>query len=101
MTILTVADNTGLTGSVNADLTGATLAVHVKRPDGTVINRAGTIVDAAGGDWSFDLVDGDLTVVGTYKIEIKVTFSNGEHQVYGTDRSGKEITFKVRNYYTA
>lgn len=99
MATLTVGDVITLTGAVNADITGATLAVHIRRPDGSVINRPGTIEDATGGGWSFDLVDGDLSLRGTYKIEVHVDYSGGGDQTFGTDRSGKEITFLVRNDY--
>ena len=100
MAVLTVGDTTSLTGSVNADLTGATgVEVHLKRPDASVIEREADVVDAVEGDWTFDLIVGDLDQAGTYRIEVKVTFSNGEQQTFGTDRSGKEITFKVRNFY--
>ena len=99
MIVLTVEDNVTLTGSVNADMTGATLTAHVKRPDASVIVRGADIVDALEGDWSFDVIDGDLTVPGNYKIEIAVVYSDGDHQIFGVDRSGKEIVFKVRNDY--
>lgn len=94
----TVGDTApALTGTVNADLTSASLIVHIARPDGTVISRAGTIVSAVAGTWSFQLVAGDLTLPGVYRVEVEVTFSGSNIQTFAFDASGQSVTFSVRD----
>lgn len=69
---------------VPADLTGATVAVHVRRPDGGVINRAGVLsVTPTDGTVSLAWTTGDLTGVGAYLVEAQVTYSTGEVQTFG------------------
>lgn len=81
-----------LTGTVNADLTGATIAIHILKPDGTVINRAGTIVSPSGGTWSLAFINGDLSASGTYLVEVEVTFSGGAKQTFRKDPATKQRT---------
>lgn len=86
-TTLTVGDTTpGLTGSVAANITGATLEAHVKRPDGTVLTRPLVIVDGPTGGWSLPAwTDGDLNEEGWYELEVEVTFAGGEKQTFWAD----------------
>lgn len=73
-----------------ADLTGATVAVHVRRSDGAVLTKAATLVDAAEGSWTTSWATDDLSTDGTYKAEAEVTFSNGKIQTFGP------VRFKVK-----
>lgn len=94
----TVGDTApALTGNVNVNLTGAAVEVHVSRPDATVFSRAGTIVGAATGAWSFQLIAGDLTLAGVYRIEVQVTFSGGTIQTFAFDTAGQSNVFTVRD----
>ena len=68
---------------VAANLTGATVAVHVQRADATVINRAATSVTPLTGEVSLHWIDGDLTVPGRYYVEAQVTYSNSDKQTFG------------------
>lgn len=73
-------------GGVAASLVGATVAVHIQRSDGTVINRAGTIDNAALGTVYLDWITGDLTVAGSYYVEAQVTYSDARVQTFGRPR---------------
>ena len=90
MTTLTVGDTAPtITGTASANLTGATLELHIKRPDKTVVTKAAAIVDGAAGTWSATLGAGDLNQAGTYYTELQVTFSNGKVQSFkrGSDNA--------------
>ena len=102
MLTLTVGDyGTGatLTGTCNAVITGATLELHIRRPDGTTLTEPATIVDGVAGTWSAPLEDGDLTVAGDYLVEVQVTFSNGDPQTFALDTAGRPVFFRVRDEY--
>lgn len=102
MLTLTVGDTgTGatVTGTCNAVITGATLAAHVKRPDGTVFSRNATIVSGPAGTWSCALQTGDLTVTGDYYVELQVTYSGGAIQTFALDSAGRDVKFRVRDEY--
>jgi hypothetical protein len=95
---LTVGDTAPtLTGTVSADLTGSSIEVHIRKPDGTAVTRAGTIVSPSGGTWSLALVAGDLSLPGLHRIEVQVTFSGGAIQTFADDTSGAGVTFLVRD----
>ena len=80
----TVGDTSpALTGTVAANLTGATLEAHVRWRDGTVLSRAATATDAANGAWEMAWQTGDLTVIGPAVVELEVTFSSGDVQTFG------------------
>jgi hypothetical protein len=96
----TVNDTPTLTGSVGTSTVGAAVpAVHVKRPDGTVVNRNGTWTDTATGAWSCTLQAGDLTQAGYHLLEVQVTFAGGGIQTFVLDSKGRETYFYVRNEY--
>lgn len=86
-----------LTGTVNADLTGSAAAVHIKRPDATVISRTATISPGTTGAWSLALTTGDLTVRGSYFVELQVTFAGGAIQTFSSDTTGRPASFSVRD----
>jgi hypothetical protein len=99
----TVGDTApALSGTVNADLTGATLEVHVRRPDATVITKTATSSDESATsstwtaeDWAVD----DLSVVGRHLFEVEVTFAGGAVQTFVLDSDGLPAEFFVRNQY--
>jgi hypothetical protein len=94
----TVGDTSpALTGTVSASLVGATVEVHISRPDATVITHAGTVVNAALGSWSMALVAGDLNQSGTYRVEVQVTFAGGAVQTFYYDTEGNYGHFTVRD----
>lgn len=100
---LTVGDTSPtLAGAVNADLTGATAVVHIKRPDRTVISRNATIAPGSSGAWLLAFIVGDLTVRGIYYVELQVTFAGGAIQTFskvptGQPGAGQPTTFYVRD----
>jgi hypothetical protein len=85
-----------LTGTVSADLTGATLSVHVARPDGTVFSHAATAVSPTAGTWTMAFSAGDISLEGVYRVEVEVTFSNGKVQTFTYDTDGRVGTFYAR-----
>ena len=68
---------------VAAVITGATLALHLKKPDGTIVTKAGTIVSGPAGTWSYSWAPGDLDQTGTWWVEVQVTYSGGKIQTFG------------------
>ena len=91
----TAPDLTGTcsSGTTPANLTGATLELHLTRPDKTVITRAGVVVDGAAGTWRYTWQTGEL-VAGTWAVELQVTYSGGGLQTFPADRPAY---FSVRN----
>lgn len=89
MATFTVGDTSpNLSGTLTSagaavNITGATLVGHVKRPDGTVFNLTVTIVDPLLGTWTAAWGGSDLTVQGSHKVEIQVTYSGGKIQTFG------------------
>lgn len=65
------------------NLTGATLALHLKKPSGASVTKAGTIVSPTAGTWSYTWVTGDLDEAGKWTVEVQVTYSNGRIQTFG------------------
>jgi len=83
-----------------ADLTGATTVTFVfLKPDGTVMEKIGTIVDAANGLVRYNTVGnpstatGDLDVPGTWKVQVRVA---GPGSAVWTS---SPATFKVKPIY--
>lgn len=92
MAAFTVGDNSpDLAGTLTSDgapvnITNASLAVHVRKPDRTVITLTGAIVDAAAGKWSAPWGASDLNQAGTWRVEVQVTFSGGTKvETFGPD----------------
>lgn len=85
LTMTTGDTSPDLTFTVNADLTGATAEVHIKKPDNTVLSRAVTVTDAVNGQGVVAWVAGDTDQQGTHAVEVQVTFSNGKIQTFGPD----------------
>lgn len=90
MAAFTVGDTSpDLTGTLTSNgtpvnLTGASLAVHVRKADKTtVITLTGAIVDAPAGKWSAPWGANDLSQAGTHRVEVQVTYSGGKVQTFG------------------
>lgn len=75
-----------LSGSVNTDVTGATIELHLRRPDRTVLTRAATVTDATTGAWSMDWQTGDLEQDGSWSVEAQITYSDATIQTVGPQR---------------
>jgi hypothetical protein len=68
---------------VGANITGSTLALHLKKPSGAIVTKTGTVVDGAAGTWSYSWQPGDIDEAGTWWVEAQVTYSNGKIQTFG------------------
>ena len=91
LTIFTSGDTgPGLSGGVGMDVTGATIELHLRRPDRTVLTRTAEISSATAGHWLMPWVEGDLDHIGWWMVEAQVTFSNVQVQTVGP------AEFKVR-----
>lgn len=83
----TVGDRApALTGSVNADLTGASARVHIRRPDGSVIDQPATVgtTSPTSSSWSYAWQDGDLSMPGWHEVEVEAKYSSGVPQTFGS-----------------
>lgn len=96
----TIGDTPRLSGRVSADLTGATMEAHVKRPDGTFRTTSDCVVptglDETSGSWTALFANGDLDLEGLYGLEVKVTYSSGETETFATDSDGVQLSFLAR-----
>lgn len=61
----------------NVDITGYTINLNLKRPDGTEIQRAGTIVDAPNGTFKFVWQTGDLVAGCGQLVQIEIIDTGG------------------------
>jgi|TARA_B100000085_G_scaffold255274_2_gene254986 hypothetical protein len=84
--IVTVKDD----GSVVDISSASSLSIFIKKPDGTILTRSGTLeTDGTDGKMHYIVVSGDLDVAGVYKIQGKVVLSSGTF-------STTTATFKVQ-----
>lgn len=72
-----------LTGTVNANLTGANIAAHIRKPDATVVTKAATATAPLTGAWSVTWTAGDLDQDGRWEVEVQVTFADTTVQTFG------------------
>ena len=80
---------TALDGTVGVNLTTATsVAVHIRRPDGTLIQRAPVLTNqtTTPGGWTLALVAGDLNLPGQHDAELQVTWPGARPQTFGPTR---------------
>lgn len=83
--LITIKDD----GSVVDISSASSLSIFIKRPDGTMLTRTGTLeTDGTDGKLYYIVVAGDLNSAGLYKIQAQVNLS------YGTFYSCS-ATFKV------
>jgi hypothetical protein len=71
----TIGDSEILAGSVAANLENATIEVHVRRPDGTVVTST-EATGTNGGAWQAQFTAGDFDQLGWHELEVQVTFSD-------------------------
>jgi len=89
MATFTTGDTSpALTGTCTSNgaavnITGATLALHLRKPSGTTVTKVASIVSGPAGTWSYTWVTGDLDEAGTWRVEVQVTFSGGAIQTFG------------------
>lgn len=68
-----------ITGFIEeTDLTGYAVTLRLQRPDGSVVVKAGTLVDAASGMFSFAWAAGDLLAGAGQLAEVE--FKDGSNQ---------------------
>lgn len=61
--------------------TGTVAALHVGRPDGTTVSHPAVLTIATGA-WSFTGADTtDLTIPGSYAVELQVTYPAPDNSV--------------------
>lgn len=84
--IVTVKDD----GSVVDISSASVLSIFIKKPNGTILSRSGTLeTDGTDGKMYYIVSTGDLDVAGNYKIQGQVTLSSGTF-------STSTATFKVQ-----
>src|SRR5258708_4094902 len=67
-------------------LTGATISfIFRNTKTGTVVKRNGTIVSPTGGTVEYQLVAGDVSVAGTFQVEIEVVFADAKILTFPDD----------------
>jgi hypothetical protein len=65
-------------GTVVDISTATTLAIYIRKPDGTILSRTGTLeTDGTDGKMYYITQAGDLDVAGSYKIQGRVIFQSG------------------------
>lgn len=76
-----------LSAGVGVNLTGATLLLHLERPDGTIVIVTPVAVDASVGTWRYDWATptSELTVAGDWSATLEVTYAGGSRQFFGPD----------------
>lgn len=90
--ILTVGDTAPdltmicMSDDVPASLTGASVSVHVRKPDGTTFVRVGATSPDEGGGVTLTWEVGDLTIQGIWQVEAEVLYSSGRVQTFGPAR---------------
>jgi hypothetical protein len=72
--VLTVTSGSS---NVAVDITDATASLHIKRPDGLILERSTTLVSATSGSVKYDLVDEDTAVNGLARLQFVVDFDDG------------------------
>jgi hypothetical protein len=56
------------------------LSIFIRKPDGTILNRTGTLeTDGTDGKMYYLTVAGDLDVAGTYKLQGQVVLLTGSY----------------------
>lgn len=74
---------TATSAGVGVDLsTAVSAAVHIVRPDGTLITRESTHTGATGA-WSLPWLVSELDLAGVYQTELQVEWPDGTVQTFG------------------
>lgn len=76
-----------LSGTVNADLTGAAAVAHLRKPDGTTLSKTAVIgtTSPTSSDWSSAWTVGEVDQPGRWQVEVEVTYSGGLIQTFGPE----------------
>ena len=72
--LVTITDN-----DVVVDISSASiLSIFIKKPDGSILTRSGTLeTNGTDGKMYYITVSGDINTAGLYKLQGRVTLSNG------------------------
>jgi len=74
--LITIKDD----GSVVDISSASSLSIFIKRPDGTMLTRTGTLeTDGTDGKIYYIVVAGDLNDAGLYKIQSQVILTSGTY----------------------
>ena len=72
--LITITDD----GSVVNISSASNLSIFIKKPDGSVLNRSGTLeTNGTDGKMYYATIYGDIDTAGIYKIQGHVTLLNG------------------------
>lgn len=83
--LVTITDD----GSIVDISSAISLSIYIKKPDGTILNRTGTLeTDGVDGKMYYITVAGDLDVAGNYKLQGQVVLLTGSYYT-------NTVTFKV------
>lgn len=75
------------TGGAPVNLTGATIALHFRKPDGTVLTLPATAdTPTTGGKVTGGAWGTGLDTAGGWTVEAQVTYSDGKIQTFGPKR---------------
>lgn len=78
-------DVTLFSNSQNIDISGNTIRIYMKKPDGTEIFNEGQILDYSSGRVQFELTSQALAVSGVLETQI-IIFSEDETEILSTNR---------------
>lgn len=96
--LISTGDAGTIEGQLAADLTGATVLAHLQRHNGEAFTKECTITDPAEGAWSFAYTAEDFDTAGYYRLELEVTYSNGEVQTFAKETNGRnDLVIRVRD----
>lgn len=65
-------------GGVPINLTGMTVRLGIKLPDGTTVSRVPTVLDAAAGTWEYYPVVADVGTVGVRSLQLHLWDGDGK-----------------------
>ncbi len=66
------------------DITGYTIKLNMRKPDGTSNTKTATFTDASKGQFTFDFVATDFDLVGDYDAQIEVTDGGGDKETFSS-----------------
>ena len=83
--LVTITDNDAIVNISSA----TSLSIFIKKPDGSILTRSGTFeTNGTDGKMYYATVSGDIDTAGSYKLQGRVTLSNGSFYT-------STVTFKV------
>ncbi len=70
---------TRLRTTLNVDITGYTLIEYkIEKPSGAILTKTCSVENVANGIVYYDTVADDLDEIGTYSIQVQITFTGGD-----------------------